>query len=147
MAKRIPIVWTDRVRSRSSAPSTPSRPRRPCRRARRDDATSSAASTSPFRSNHTAASPSHVEPDLQHVAVDHLVVLALDAQLARVLGRLPRTEPEQLVPADHLGPDEPALQVGVDHPGAFRRLGAGPEGPRPALLIAGREERAPAQDP
>src|SRR5580704_2031274 len=119
MAKRILTVWTDRVRSSRRAPSTPSRPSRPRRRARRDVATSSAANTSPSRSNHTAASPSHVEPDLQHVAVDHLVILTLDAQLARLLGRLPRAEIEQLVPPDHLGPDEAPLQVRVDHPCAL----------------------------
>ena len=40
---------------------------------------------------------------------------------------------------------KPALQVRVDDAGALGRPGAGPERPRPALLVAGREEGAPAQ--
>ena len=53
---------------------------------------------------------------------------------------------EQLVPVDDLGPDEAALQVGVDHAGALGRLGAGAERPRPALLVARREERAQPEE-
>ena len=52
---------------------------------------------------------------------------------------------EQLVPVDHLGPDEAPLQVGVDHARALGCLGAGAERPRPRLLVARREERAPAE--
>ena len=40
--------------------------------------------------------PSHVEADLEHVAVDDLVVLALDAQLALLLRLRPRADLEQL---------------------------------------------------
>ena len=64
---------------------------------------------------------SHVEADLEDVAVDDLVVLAFDAQLAHVLGRLPAAEGQQLVPADHFGPDEAALEVRVDDAGALDR--------------------------
>src|SRR5579864_8788568 len=138
----MPTVWTERAGSMSSAPSIPSRPSSPRRRARREVASSAEASTSPLRSSQAI---SDVEPDLQHVAVLHLVVLALDAKLALLLGRLPRAEGEELVPADHLGADEPALQVGVDDAGALRCLGAGAERPRPALLVAGGEERPPAE--
>src|SRR5579864_3594034 len=129
----MPTVWTERAGSMSSAPSNPLRPSSPRRRARRDVASSAEASTSPLRSSQAM---SDVEPDLQHVAVLHLVVLAFNAKLARLLGRLPRAQAEELVPADHLGADEPALQVGVDHPRALGGLGAGAEGPRPALLVA-----------
>src|SRR5205807_882844 len=90
--------------------------------------------------------PSHVEADLEDVAVEHLVVLALDAEPTGVLGCLPRPEPEELVPTDHLRPDEAALQVGMDDPSALGRPGAGAERPRPRLLVAGREERAPAEE-
>ena len=40
---------------------------------------------------------------------------------------------------------KPALDVGVDAAGTLGRLGAGAEGPRPRLLVAGGEERAQAQ--
>ena len=39
------------------------------------------------------------------------VVLALDAELADLLGLGPRAELEELVPVDHLGPDEAPLEV------------------------------------
>ena len=48
------------------------------------------------------------------------VVLALEADLAELLGLGPRADVEQLVPVDHLGADEPALEVGVDAAGALR---------------------------
>src|SRR5688500_7081170 len=125
----MPNECTARAGVSSSAPSMPSRPSRPRRRARRVDATSM----------------SNVEPELEDVTVDHLVVLALDAELAGLPRLHPRPELEQQVPVDALGLDEPALEVGVDHTGALRRLGAGPERPRPALLLPGGEERAPAE--
>src|SRR3954452_8832433 len=86
-----------------------------------------------------------VEADLEHVAVEHLVVLALDAQLAFGLRLGPAADGQQLVPADDLGADEPALQVGMDDPGALGCLRAGSERPGPALLVAGREERPPPE--
>ena len=49
---------------------------------------------------------------------------------------------EQLVPLDDLGPDEAALEVGVDAAGALGRRRAVVERPRPGLLVAGGEERA-----
>src|SRR5579875_3950992 len=97
------------------------------------------------RRREAARTSSDVESDLEHVAVGHLVVLALDAELARLLGPRPRSDLQELVPADHLGADEPALEVRVDDPGALGGLGAGPEGPRPALLVPGGEERAPTE--
>src|SRR4051812_20951021 len=88
---------------------------------------------------------SDVEADLEDVAVDDLVVLALDPQLARLFCLVPRAELQELVPVDDLGPDETPLQVGVDDAGTLRRTGAGPERPRPALLVARREEGPPTQ--
>src|SRR5579862_4754191 len=115
----MPTVWMERAGSIRSAPSMPSRPNSPRRRSRRDVARWADASTSPLRSSHGM---SDVEPDLQHVAVLHLVVLALDTKLARLLRRMPRAEPQQLVPPDDLGADEPPLQVGVDDARALRRF-------------------------
>src|SRR5579862_7056813 len=115
----MPTVWIDRAGSMRRAPSIPSRPSSPRRRSRREVAISAEASTSPLRSNHAI---SDVEPDLQHVAVLDLVVLSFDAKLARLLGRLPRPEPQQFVPADDLGPDKATLEVGVDDARALGRL-------------------------
>src|SRR3954453_17010271 len=78
-----------------------------------------------------------VEAELHHVAVLHQVVLALEADLAELLGARPAADVEQLVPADHLGLDEAALEVGVDAPGALRGGRPVEEGPRPRLLVAG----------
>ena len=83
-----------------------------------------------------------IESELHHVAVAGEVVLAFEADLAQLLGLRPRADGEQLVPLDDLGTDEPALEVGVDAPGALRRRRALVERPRPRLLVAGREERA-----
>ena len=98
---------------RGGTGAAPARPRTrrgragPRRRARAVSATSTAASTSPSRTSQAiAAAPSHVEADLEHVAVDDLVVLPLDAQLALFLGLRPRADVEELLPVDHLGPDE-----------------------------------------
>src|SRR5262249_50297695 len=143
----MPIVWTDRVGCSRSAPSMPSRPRRPRRRSRRDAATSRLASTSPSRSSQgmprryrRRAAVSDVEADLHHVAVLDDVLLALDPQLADLLGLHPRAELQELVPADDLGADEAPFEVAVDHAGALRRLVAGSEGPGPRLLLTRGEE-------
>src|SRR5687767_7198140 len=117
----MPMVWTALVFGSSSAPSIPSRPSRPRTRSPNVSATSNAASTSPSRSSQGIALD--VEADLEDVAVDDLVVLALDPELADLLGLVPRPEIQQLVPMDDLGPDEAPLQVRVDHARALRRLG------------------------
>src|SRR5207244_2855995 len=54
---------------------------------------------------------SDVETDLEDVAVDDLVILAFHPQPPGCFGGCPRSELQQLVPANHLGPDEPALQI------------------------------------
>ena len=61
-----------------------------------------------------------VEAELHYVAVDGVVVLALDAELADVLGFVPGTDLEQVVPVDHFRFDETALKVGVDAAGTLR---------------------------
>ena len=47
----------------------------------------------------------------------------------------------QVLEADHLGLDEPTLEVGVDDPGRLRGGVADVDGPRPRLLRPGRQER------
>ena len=71
---------------------------------------------------------------------DH-VVLALDPHLARLLGGVHRARRHQLVVADHLGADEPAFEVGVDHAGRLGRLRAAADLPGAGLVLPGREER------
>src|SRR3990170_2399057 len=95
-ANFMPSVCTDLVRGRTNAPSYERCPSRPRRRVRRVDATSADARTrSSSPKSHMA---SDVEAELEHVAVDDLVVLPLDAQLADVASLRPRPELEQLVP-------------------------------------------------
>src|SRR5689334_18209918 len=83
---------------------------------------------------------SHVEADVQRVAVLHYVVAALDAHPAAPLGLDLRPGLEQPVPLDDLRADEPARQVGVDAPGGGLGVLAPPDRPRPRLLGPGREE-------
>src|SRR5581483_9632102 len=151
IGKCIPSVWTWRHGRRTNAPVTSPgcrRPRSPWARPSAPRAISALARTSPpSRTSQGIAPPSSdVEADLQDVAVLDLVVLALDAELPLFLGPGPRADREQLVPPDDLGPDEPPLEVGVDHAGALGGPGAGPERPGPALLVAGGEERPPAEE-
>ncbi len=67
--------------------------------------------------------------------------------LPDVAGGGPRAQRKQLVPMDDLGPDEAALEVGMDHSGALWRLGPRPERPGPAFLVARGEKGAPAEHP
>ncbi len=69
------------------------------------------------------------------------VVLALDADLAELLGLRPRADVEQFVPVDHLGRMKPRWKSVWMRPAHSRRGGAVVERPRPGLLLAGREER------
>ena len=77
---------------------TPSRPEQPAPRARRgvghlDRGQHLTVADEPD----IQRAPSHVEADLEHVAVDDLVVLPLDPQLALLLRLRPRADVEQLV--------------------------------------------------
>src|SRR5204862_6424460 len=89
---------------------------------------------------------SHVESDLEHIAVFDDVVLAFDAHPSLLLRLRPGSDVEELAPLDHLGADEAALQVGVDHARALGRARAGAERPRARLLLAGRQERPPPEE-
>src|SRR5215813_13969573 len=87
----------------------------------------------------------HVEAELDHVAVLHDVVLALDAGLARGARRRYRPGRDQVVVGDDLGLDEAALEVAVDHAGRLR--GGRPDGdlPGPRLLGPSGQERGQPQ--
>jgi hypothetical protein len=65
--------------------------------------------------------PSRAEPDVEHVAVLDDVGLALQALEAALGGLRVRAGLDEVVPADHLGADEPLRDVGVD---ARRRVEA-----------------------
>ena len=64
---------------------------------------------------------SHVEAELNDVAVLHDVVLALHAHQAPRLRLGHRSGGDQVVVRDDLGLDEAPLEVSVDHAGGFRR--------------------------
>src|SRR6266571_7803959 len=55
-----------------------------------------------------------VEPDVEHVAVLHLVGLALEPLQAATRRLRVRAGLDEVVPADHLTADEAASDVGVD---------------------------------
>src|SRR3954447_21787088 len=88
---------------------------------------------------------SYVESDVEDVSVDDLVILALDPERAEVAGLRPGAGLEELVPVDDLGPDEAALEVGVDDARALGCLPPGTERRRPRLLLARGEEGTQAE--
>src|SRR3954468_2591895 len=82
------------------------------------------------------------ELDGHHVAVAHDVVAALEAQHATVARARVAAGLHERVPPDHLGSDEPALDVGVDLAG--RMPGGQPAAQVPrlgGLGLARGEER------
>src|SRR5882672_3074058 len=70
-----------------------------------------------------------VEAEMDHVAVAHHVVLALEAQLPRLPGALLAAVRDEIIVRRHLGANETALEIGVDHAGRLRRRCAGRDGP------------------
>src|SRR5258708_13430239 len=91
--------------------------------------------TSPMRA------PSDVDPEVDHVAIAHHVLLALEAQFACLLGALLAAVRDEVVVGGDLGADEAALEIGVDHPGSLRRGRAGADRPGANLLGTGGEIR------
>src|SRR5438034_9270093 len=80
-----------------------------------------------------------VEAEVDHVAVAHHVVLALEAQLARLLGALLAAVRNEIIVRRHLGANEAALEIGVDHARGLRRSRTGRDGPGADLLRSRRE--------
>ena len=78
---------------------------------------------------------------MHDVAVLHDVLLAFDADLARVAAGFFRTQRHVVVVFDHFGADESLLEIGVDDAGRLRGLHAADVGPCARLVGAGGEER------
>src|SRR3972149_11473129 len=83
---------------------------------------------------------SDTEQDVHHVSVLDKVLLPLAAQTAVLLRLRETARRQQLIPADHLRPDEPALDVRVDATGRLQDGGPGGRRPGAALRIAAGEE-------
>ena len=80
------------------------------------------------------------EPEMHHVAVGDLVVLAFQPQLADVARARLAAALEVILIRDGLGADEAALEIGVDRARRLRRLRTFLDGPGARLLGAGGEE-------
>ena len=82
---------------------------------------------SPLKAIHAPGTPSialrrsesYVEAEVADVAVDHDVVLAFHADLARGLGGCHGTRVDEVVEGDDFGLDEAAFEVGVDDAGGL----------------------------
>src|SRR5438045_2588594 len=83
--------------------------------------------------------PSDVEAEVDHIAVAHDIVLALEAQLARLLGALLAAVRDEVVVRRDLGADEAALEVGMDDARSLRRGRPGADGPGAHFLGPGGE--------
>src|SRR3990172_11671623 len=88
---------------------------------------------------------SDVEAEVHHVAVLDHVVLALDAELARLAAARLAAELDEVAPVDHLGADEAALDVRVDLARGARRGDAARDRPG-AALVGPRGEHADQAD-
>ena len=60
---------------------------------------------------------SHIEQDIQHIAVLYEVLLALASQHTPLSRFCNAAALGEIIVADNLGPDESSLEVGVDLPG------------------------------
>lgn len=89
---------------------------------------------------------SHVEAEVDDVAILHDVVLALDADLAFLAGGGDAAGGDEVVVVDDLRADEAALEVRVNLAGGFRCRRALDDGPGAALIRAGCQESLEAQE-
>ena len=87
----------------------------------------------------------NIEQEVDDVAVLHDILLALGANLALGLGGGHGADGLQILEGDDLGTDEATLEVGVDLAGGLGSLGATLDGPCTALVGAGGQEAAQAQ--
>src|SRR5436309_571364 len=88
-----------------------------------------------------------VEPDLEAVAVLHLVVAAFEPHPGTLARRRLAAGLEQLLARHHLGADEALRQVGVDLPRRVHRLLAPAQRPGAHLVGTDGEERDQPQQP
>ncbi len=85
------------------------------------------------------------EAEVDDVAVADRVVLALQADFAVIAAGRERAARDQVVVRHDLGPDEAALDVGVDLARGQLRVRVAGNRPRAALVLADREERDVAE--
>ena len=71
---------------------------------------------------------------MHHVAVSDDVFLAFEAELAGIAGAGFAVQRDVVLIRDRLGADKALLEVGVDHAGGPRRLGAAIDGPGARFL-------------
>src|SRR5690606_18559841 len=89
---------------------------------------------------------SDIEAEEHDVSVLHGVPSTLRPKNPAIPRLLPRPHPLELVNVDRLRADEPPFEVRVDGAGGLRRSAATRNGPRTALVLAGREERGERQE-
>src|SRR5438552_2780875 len=82
-----------------------------------------------------------VEPEVHHVAVLDDVLAAFEAHLPVLFRTLLALAGDEVRIRDHLGADEPLLEIGVDHAGGLRRGVAVVDRPCADLLRSGGEVR------
>src|SRR4051812_36072316 len=80
-----------------------------------------------------------VEPEMHHVAVGDDVFLAFQPKLAGFAGAGLAVQRDVIGIGDGLGPDEALFEIGMDHAGRRRPLGAAVDGPGAGLLRADGE--------
>src|SRR5207248_10578200 len=85
---------------------------------------------------------SHVETELDHVAVLPRVLFSFDSKLAGVARFRHRAELDQILVPNGFRGDEAALKVRMNHPGGSGSLIARVNRPGPRFLLAGGEVRA-----
>src|SRR5262245_34733699 len=81
-----------------------------------------------------APRPLRRKPELHHVAVGDLVLLAFEPQLASLARAGLALAPDVIVVGDRLGADEAALEISVDRARRLRRARALGHGPGARLL-------------
>src|SRR5688500_15694787 len=98
-----------------------------------------------LRMTRTTRCASRTAPEQQHVPIPYHVLLALGPREPSLARRLPPAHSHEVVVGHRLRPDEPLLEIGVDHAGGGRRRVPAMDGPGPHLFLAGREVALEAQ--
>src|SRR5208337_4717831 len=103
--------------------------------------------SSTIRHSQWETSPSHVEPDKEHVTVLHDVLLSFEPKLVCLLctGEIPGRQ--DVLPRRHLGSDESLGEVRMNLPGGADCRGASADAPRLAFILSDREKAHQVQRP